>query len=134
MKKHIKIIIFLLLNILFLYSCSDIEKERPQIENGHIDLNSWNFQEDGKVKLSGDWEFYWNEFLTSEDFKNNKQIALTHFLNLPNLWNGYDYDGKELPGSGYGTLRLLINIDEKNELLALRIGRIETAYNLFING
>ncbi len=53
---------------------------------------------------------------------------------MPSLWNGYDYDGEELQGTGYSTLRLVADVDTDNELLALRVGRIETAYDLYING
>jgi len=33
-----------------------------------IDLSSWDFKKDGTISLSGEWQFYWHQLLTPEDF------------------------------------------------------------------
>ncbi len=36
-------------------------------ESSHVG-ESWDFATDGTINLDGEWEFYWKEFYTSEDF------------------------------------------------------------------
>ena len=68
------------------------KKEIPKAKNGIIDLNKWNFEEDGIIDLSGEWEFYWEQLLTPADFENN-QNNNPEYVIVPGGWetgrNGY---------------------------------------------
>ncbi|MCP4132141.1 MAG: hypothetical protein GY754_14310 [bacterium] len=60
--------IFLLLTIVsVISSCSNEYVSAPTAKNGVLDLRGWDFKKDGPVKLSGKWEFYWEQFLVHED-------------------------------------------------------------------
>ena len=55
---------YFLLTCLFVYSSLCVA-EAPRVVDGLIDLSEWNFERDGVVNLTGDWEFFWSEFLDS---------------------------------------------------------------------
>lgn len=128
-KNNIILILFI---PFFFFSCSPTEKIE-EVKNAEIDLSNWNFEEQGVVDLRGKWEFYWNEFYTSDDFKEQNIVA-EDYINVPSLWNKHEIDTGLISNEGFGTLRLKIKLSENHRLLALRIGRIETAFRLYING
>src|SRR5690606_15241506 len=39
----------------------------PRATAGHLDLSQWDFDK-SPVFLDGEWEFYWNQLLDSQDF------------------------------------------------------------------
>ena len=40
-------------------------REAPSAVKGQLDLTQWNFDTDGPVKLSGEWEFHWEKILSA---------------------------------------------------------------------
>lgn len=128
----LKVFFFLILIALFFFSCTPPEKEY-KLEKGYIDLSNWDFNS-GEVDLRGDWEFYWQKFYTSDDFKNNN-IQPTYYVELPSLWNKFQTDSFKIKSEGYATIRLNVKLpDDIEEILALRLGRIETSSRLYVNG
>ena len=105
----------------------------PKAENGVLDLKDWDLESDGIVSLEGQWEFYWQQLLDSQD------ILTLHpenrgFISVPSTWNRFQVLGNDIGGEGYGTYRLLIKTNSQDKLLALKIPRIFTAYKLWANG
>lgn len=47
----------------------DYGAQHLQVRKGVMDLSTWNPAVDKRIKLDGEWEFYWNQLLTSGDFK-----------------------------------------------------------------
>lgn len=107
--------------------------EKPYANNGILDLTGWNFEKDGIITLDGQWEFYWNEFLSPEDFKKADTSKSRELIVLPRAWNKFIINDKELSGNGYATYRLTIN-NSGNDILGIRIPRIFTSYKLWVNG
>ncbi|MBI9080504.1 MAG: hypothetical protein JEY79_12285 [Pseudodesulfovibrio sp.] len=107
----------------------------PVAEHGVLDLFSWNSTLDGPVALNGQWEFYWDQLLTPEDFAaaNNAQ-KMSGFLNFPGFWKGYDLNGQSLPREGQATFRLRILPSPENRQLTLRFLSIPAAYQIWANG
>jgi len=126
-KVLLLIIIFMLT---FLGGCSPqntaIEKKA---ENSRLDLSSINIKNE-IVPLDGDWAFYWNQILEPAGLD---QGALSGYVPFPSSWNKYELDGEAIPGSGYATYRLTF-VASENQILALKIPKVRTAYKLFING
>jgi len=106
----------------------------PEAVEGILDLTQWDFKKDGSVKLKGDWEFYWQQQLSPDDFLKSTPSRITGFVRVPEYWNSYDIDGVKLPGEGYATYRLTVLLDEQRQPLALGLMEISTAYNLYVNG
>ncbi len=82
----------------------------PKVVDGMLDLSEWDFDHDGLVKLDGEWEFYWKQLLTPEDFTHNANLHKTGVIYVPDSWNGYTTEGQELDGNGYATFRVTLQL------------------------
>lgn len=127
------IILPLLLLFIFATVISSSDTETPQGVDGVFDLSGWNFERDGVVKLNGEWEFYWQHFLTRHDFQTGN-IPNSSFEEVPNVWNDYRSKGHSLPGHGYATYRLKVKLPDSNSRLGLKLSTMSTAYRLIVNG
>jgi class 3 adenylate cyclase len=129
MLKNILIIIFA---AIILSSCSnENRKEAPKAVKGVLDLRNWDFEKDGIIKLDGEWEFYWQQFLASKDFDT---IKSKHYINVPDTWKGYEWDKNTiLPGAGFVSYKLKLIVSKNSKDLALKILNMGTAYKLYIN-
>jgi len=127
---------FIVINVTFIVACQNnsIKKTPPKAVHGVLDLNTWDLEKEGSIKLAGEWEFYWNQLLTPEDFSRPNPPEKSGFMYIPGCWNGYVLDGKKLSGDGYATYRLRILREEQKRDLALKIKDIHTAYVLYVNG
>jgi PAS domain S-box-containing protein len=106
----------------------------PRAVKGFLDLTAWDFKNDGPVDLNGEWEFYWMQHLTPEDFKQRIPDRKTAFIKVPGYWNSYVLEGKKLPGYGYATYRLNIIFDKLQGPFALRTVEISNASTIYVNG
>ncbi|WP_373483048.1 diguanylate cyclase [Acetobacterium sp.] len=121
------IIIFMLF---LLGGCSSQPTEiEKKAENGHLDLTQYNLKNE-IIPLAGDWDFYWNQLLEPAEVG---QGTLSGYVSFPSSWNKYQINGETVPGSGYATYRLTFAAAE-NQILALKIPKVRTAYKLWVNG
>ena len=80
-------------------SFSSINNGFPQLERGMINLSGYDFEKDGLLSLGGEWEFYWGQLFSSEDFANKKFEGLVgyvprldkHFKILSNLGQNLNF-------------------------------------------
>ncbi len=108
-------------------------KPIPKAEQGIIDLTEWSWDEDGIVPLNGQWAFVWNNSIRGE--KRGPKIGGITTLTVPGTWGNLRMgNGEALRNQGYGIYRLTINHQIQDELLAVRVPNIATAYDLSING
>ena len=130
--------LFLELSLLLVFTVTSYASENsiqqsPSIKKGVMDLKNWDFDSDGFVALSGEWEFYWNQFLFPKSDQLNSENK--HFISLPGLWNDYFYNNQTLSGHGFATLRTKILFKEEgNKKLALKLTDVYSAYTIYING
>jgi len=74
-----------------IYTClnasSVFDKKTPPVVNGVLDLTNWDFAKDGTIRLVLNWEFYWNQLLSSEDFSQSKSgIVFDGYQKVPSTW------------------------------------------------
>jgi signal transduction histidine kinase len=105
----------------------------PVAKQGVLDLSGWNFTKDGNVNLNGEWLFYWQQLLTSQDLPGHKDNHQTVFA-IPGTWNGREVAGSKLGGDGYATFRLHVRLPGDSPQLAIRVLDQASAYLLWING
>lgn len=116
--------------LFFLGGCSVQEATiEKKAENGHLDLTQYDLNNQ-IIALDGDWAFYWNQLLEPASID---QGTLSAYVPFPSSWNKYQIDDEKIPGSGYATYRLKFTAAD-NQILALKIPKVRTAYKLFING
>ena len=126
------ILLFLLVFAFSDYSKAQNEKTRPTAKNGIIDLQTWEFEKDGIIKLDGEWEFYWNSFIGNKktSTQTNKKLR---FIEVPSLWNDYIINNQRIGSHGYASYKLHIKLNKKEEL-AIRYLNTATSCEIFIDG
>ena len=97
--------------------------------NGLLDLSQLNLKNE-EIPLDGQWEFYWNQLLEPEEVDQGK---MSSYVNFPSSWTKYSTDEAVISGNGYATYRLTF-VASENEILALKIPKVRTAYLLWVNG
>ncbi|PWV88466.1 signal transduction histidine kinase LytS [Paenibacillus cellulosilyticus] len=105
-----------------------------RVQNGVMDLSSWNYEQDPIIRLDGDWEFYWNELLTPEDSRMNAPPVNTAYMKVPSNWNGKMVDGQALPSYGYATYRMVLRNVPYSGVFALKKNNIRFSSAVFVNG
>lgn len=124
----------LILLAAFLGICS-VYSDQGQIRDGVLDLREYSFENEGPIRLDGNWNFLWQQ-LTSmpQDFLNESGDALSTFP-VPGKWS--PEFSREIPddGLGYASYHLKILLPRQDfPQMGLKIGFIGTAARIFVNG
>jgi two-component system LytT family sensor kinase len=109
------------------------ENIQPKINQGMIDLQTWDFAKDGPIFLNGKWEFYWNQFIEPQEIMKTAQLSPVH-ISVPGTWNDYQENGTKLLPTGFATYRLHVTTSGEPCPLAVKIGYITMAYRLYADG
>lgn len=131
-KKYYTIffIVLLLFMLGFLYLKKG-DSEQIEAQNGILDIENWDVEANTPISLNGQWEFYWNQFLTVSEISNSKPDLI---VQVPRTWNEYRLDGHELSGEGYGTYKLHVKTGIlQGEILGLSIQTFSSAYRLYVD-
>jgi hypothetical protein len=134
-KKYVKYILMLtgvLISIVFILSFLKTDNKGIQPLNGVVDLHNWDADRDRLLSLRGQWNFFWERFLSYQEVTDGSlKPDLT--ADVPGEWNKCKINGRKLPGIGYGTYVLKVVNAPKGKPLAMRIPPYSTAYDLYIN-
>lgn len=125
-------ILFTGILIFGLSSCSSEDKKIiPTAQNGVIDLRNWNFQENGNIDLTGDWEFYWGKLYTYRDFLKRKTESPSYW-HIGVLWNSIRLNN--FPRQGIGTYRLKILLKDTSSYFSIFLKEAPfSASKIYIN-
>ncbi|WP_047913211.1 hypothetical protein [Paenibacillus sp. TCA20] len=81
-----------------------------QVHNGVMDLAGWDPEQEGRIKLDGEWEFYWGELLPPSFFRHGASDAVSRMImKVPSDWTESRINGKPLPAYGYATYRMVLS-------------------------
>lgn len=120
---------------LSLSGCNGQNSSEPTAREGIIDLSrDAALLSASTINLNGEWAFYWQQLLTPEDFQVAHPPRPSAYATLPGAWNDLRIEGTKIGGPGYATLRLRVLTNEATGELALKLGTIESAYRLWVNG
>jgi len=122
--------------LIFFSACLNDPPRRiaPKAVKGVLDLSDWDLKKDGPVDLSGEYEFYWMQYLSPSDFSKEPLPEKTGFIKVPGYWKDFEIESVKHPGDGYATYRLSIILNKQKQSLAIRLREISNAYILYING
>ncbi len=137
MRALIRILfVIVIVNSLVPLPSTAAETKSPRVAGGVLDLREWNFPKDGMIALDGEWEFYWGRLLSPEQFGDESPMAPESVVRVPDQWSSYTLDGRQLSNQGHATYRLRINLHERdlNQVLAIHMPSVASAYTLWING
>ncbi|MGK5092979.1 diguanylate cyclase [Deltaproteobacteria bacterium TL4] len=102
---------------------------------GVLDLHQWDFKKQGSLLLKGPWEFYWKQLVYPADFHEKGALSLSkQYVNLPGSWVKSNKSEAQSSAGGYATYRLTLEGLPANVQFSLSLGKIATAYRLWING
>ncbi|MEK4008174.1 ATP-binding protein [Paenibacillus sp. FSL H3-0333] len=119
--------------IFMIFSLTRPPQNEVSVEKGVLDLSSWNLEQQGVVNLDGEWEFYQDELLGPEDFRQGRYDSPPAYLEVPGTWRGKNPAGG-MSSRGSGTYRLQVLLKDTDEILGLKIRSIRMAHRLFIGG
>ncbi len=124
-------IFFALLLVVGLAGCAAGQLS-PRLENGILDLRSWDFEQNGPASLVGEVPFYWEQLLLPAELA--EAPLPTGLISIPSPWNGYRAQNQSLSGAGYATYHITLLLAATDRPLALYVPEFETAYRLYIAG
>ncbi|HEY9160133.1 MAG TPA: response regulator [Desulfomonilia bacterium] len=127
-------VLFVLLAVLSACTGKESSKAAPVAVNGVLDLRNWNIEKDGPVKLQGQWDFYWKDFVSPDAFSGVNVPVPTVYANVPGFWKNIRIGGKNLPVEGFATYHLRILLNRAGRDLVIKHHTIHTAHRMFING
>jgi signal transduction histidine kinase len=105
----------------------------PSARQGQLDLTGWHFENDGMVKLTGEWEWHWGELLAPEQLRARQTAGPPPVIAVPSSWSSGSSDGSH-PREGYATFRLRIRWHDAPRLMALRVQSVASSYRLWVDG
>lgn len=129
-----KILIVLALIGVFFTGSNVLAGLNGEVPNGIYSISQ--FPDNKILQLDGNWEFYWDELYTPEDFRGETVQQTPLIVDVPNTWSTYLLGGEELPIMGYATYRLHLDFpkEEIGTTKALYVPNISSAYTLWMNG
>tara|TARA_R110001592_G_scaffold288331_4_gene557360 strand:- start:19935 stop:23312 length:3378 start_codon:yes stop_codon:yes gene_type:complete len=118
----------LLLSIVWLYCLSFSVFS----EEAMIDLRDSDWSEGEIHTLQGDWDFYWQQLISPDQFVENKTSPVS--FPVPGSWKSPPRGKLSFPGFGYATYKITLLIPENKPELFLAIPDMASAYTLWNNG
>ncbi|MEM8995988.1 MAG: sensor histidine kinase [Acidobacteriota bacterium] len=126
-----------LLPALLLVACAGPDPEGSRTvgewvaQDGRLDLSDWRPEVDGPVQLKGTWDFYWRHLvIPSADGPSIAPVP----IRVPGSWHRTAVDPGVKAGRGFGTYRLRVELPPDRPPLALRLGTVNTAVEVFAQG
>ena len=131
-KKYFAFFITILLLIFFAFwYAPTTDSKKIEVQNGILNIESYDMEMKTPISLNGEWEFYWKKFLMASDIPDTEPDLL---VSVPSTWNEYRLDGQGLPGEGYGTYRLHVKEGHLlGEIIGIRIQTFSSAYRFYVD-
>lgn len=134
LRESIFLPVFLFLVLMGAGGCEFRGPQHPLAVRGVLDLTQWDFDRRGPADLSGEYEFYWNQYLRPSDLDATAPSHPSGYIEVPGFWNGFRLNDSELHGSGYATYRLTVRLPAAGIHLGLKVSEVSTAYRLYVDG
>ena len=99
---------------------------------GYLSLEGLSFADQPYYTLDGEWDFFWGGFIAPSRIYDEPRDTL---ISVPGAWNSIDYGDKPLPGTGFATYHLSVQLDSSmvNQSLTLEVSTVRSAYRLYLN-
>lgn len=140
LRKTIVICLISLIAISFIplsiYIDDDHRMNEMYVRNGVMDLSSWDYERNKRIKLDGEWEFYWNQLLPPSAFQQagSAPPSYTALMEVPSQWNGKVINGSPLPAFGSATYRIVLTNLPFDGVYALKKTNIRFSSAVYVNG
>jgi len=135
MNRWLKLRNFCLILLLLIGFSAFAETKIPLAEKGVVDLSETDWQSGGIFELKGEWNFFWQSYISPYDLFYNKNTVSPDYFPAPGFWNSYQ-EAPDNNGLGYATYHLKIILPPKtagNRLLSLKFKEITSSYLIWID-
>lgn len=82
----------------------DIAGTELKAQQGILDLTDLDFNNHPLHSLDGEWSFFYQQFIIPDNYDDLDY----GFVNVPGLWNSFQYNEEKIGPSGYGTYKLKV--------------------------
>ncbi|OWR30707.1 hypothetical protein CDO73_08910 [Saccharibacillus sp. O23] len=121
--------------VLLLSAFNEPQPAALHAQKGVMDLSAWNPERDPRIRLDGEWAFYWKRLLPYETPARAGFLpAPDTFADVPGSWSGLKPNGQSLPAHGFATYRLVLKNAPFHGMLALKKMNIRFASEIYVNG
>jgi len=106
------------------------------VQEGVLDLSEWDMERDARIRLSGEWEFYWDRLLMEERASGAmlRRLSPDAMVHVPGLWNGMFIDGRPAPAHGAASYRVVLRNLPQQGTYALKKLNIRFSSEIYVNG
>lgn len=134
-KKHAALLLFIGMILLIYILAGSTSQPSPEASQGTLDASEHDFDSFPLLKLNGEWEMYWKQYVSPEHFVREEAPTASSLDTLPAWWN-LDTDGyKAYPLDGYASYHLKVTLPESEVGKKYAVSTIDSAFNfrLYIN-
>lgn len=100
-------------------------------KSAHADLGGYDLSETGPISLAGEWEFYWDEHIVTD---NSDRIIPDLYMDIPSAWTAYEINGKKLTSSGRASYKIVIDNIISVEPILVSVNNLPGKCRVFIDG
>ncbi|MCU0379212.1 MAG: HAMP domain-containing histidine kinase [Bacteroidales bacterium] len=119
---------------LLLFSCQ--RSGTPvMVVKGVLDLRHIEQGDEFSVKMNGEWEFYFNKFLSTSQPGDGDSLKPDCYGSVPAYWSDYRIGGQKLPGFGFATYRAIVLLPSGyRDRLGIDMPVFDSSFEISING
>lgn len=99
-------------------------------KSAYANLKGYDLSEAGSISLAGEWEFYWDEHIVSEQ---SNHTAPDLYVDVPSAWTAYEINGKKLPSSGRASYKTAIDNIISVEPILVSVNNLPGKCKVFID-
>ncbi|MEJ8303532.1 ATP-binding response regulator [Saccharibacillus sacchari] len=127
--------VLLAATVLLLSTFDEPQPAALHAQQGVMDLSAWNPELDPRIRLDGEWAFYWERLLPYETPARAGTLPEPDaYVDVPGTWGSLQPDGRSLPAHGFATYRLVLKNAPFHGMLALKKMNIRFASEVYVNG
>lgn len=105
-------------------------KDLPHVGQAVLDLTGYS-DYGSPIPLEGEWEFYWNTWLVTDDVKNVEPDLL---IDVPQSWEGLEVQGEKLGSGGIASYKMTVTNCPADLGYIIRVPDSQTTYRVFMDG
>ena len=124
--------VILAVMLLILSTAREPQTAALHARQGILDLSTWNPKLENRIRLDGEWEFYWKKLLPAS--QQGTLGTPDAYAEVPGTWGPIQLGDKRLPSYGFATYRLVLRNTPIEGTLAIKKSNIRFASEIYVNG
>lgn len=102
-----------------------------KISGAQVDVGGYDFSNGDTVSLAGEWEFFWNKHIVTENLKDAQPDL---YVSVPSSWTQYEIDGESLSNGGIASYRIFVENISSVHPVVVSIMDLPGKCQVFIDG